>query len=158
MQFTLFTPFLHTFFFALVLLGFHPGSLMHHLADLGLLEFLVKTDLWCLTHHNTHETFLIYPMSMIAILSLDFLLLSCLHVRLRNALLNLEVHELDGYNQEFWKTSGCSLKCESPQLHTRTWQFSCSEYIWSLESVTEAKRSREDGDINELIQSDVPSK
>ena len=37
---------------------------------------------------------------MIAISSLDFLLLSRLHVRLRNALLNLEVH------QEFWKTSG----------------------------------------------------
>ena len=28
--------------------------------------------------------------------------------------------------------------------------------FWSLESVTEAKRSREDGDINKFIQLDVP--
>ena len=62
----------------------HPGSLMH--SSLGLLEFLVRS----LKHHNTHETYLIYrPMSMIAILSLDFLLLSCLLVRLWNALLNI---------------------------------------------------------------------
>ena len=58
-------------------------------------------------------------MSMIAISSLDFLLLSCLYVRLRNALLNHEVHELDGYNQEFWKNSGCSLKCVSRLNFTR---------------------------------------
>ena len=34
----------------------------------------------------------------------------------------------------------------------------CTEMYSSLESVTGAKRSREDGDINEFIQSDVPSK
>ena len=43
----------------------------------------------------------------------DFLLLSCLHVRSRNALLNIyyEVRELDGYNHDFWKTSAYFLKC-----------------------------------------------
>ena len=34
---------------------------------------------------------------------------SCLCVCSRNAL-HHEVHELDGYNHEFWKTSGYSLK------------------------------------------------
>ena len=38
LKFTLVTPFLHTFFFSLLLLGSQPGSLMHYL---GLLEFLV---------------------------------------------------------------------------------------------------------------------
>ena len=36
----------------------HPGALMHYL---GLLEFLVR-----ITHHNTHETYLIYPMIAIS--------------------------------------------------------------------------------------------
>ena len=34
----------------------HPGSLIHYL---GLVEFPVRI---CLRHHNTHETYLIYPM------------------------------------------------------------------------------------------------
>ena len=53
----------------------HPGSSMHYL---GLLKFPVR----CLTHHNhTRDVSnYIYPMSMIAISSLDFLLLSCLHL------------------------------------------------------------------------------
>ena len=72
-------------FFSLLLLGSHPSSLMHYLGFI-LLEFPVGI---CDALHIT---------SMIAISSLDFLLLSCLHVRLRNALLNHEVHELDGYN------------------------------------------------------------
>ena len=38
-------------------------------------------------NRNTHETYLIHPISMIAISSLDFHLLSCLHIRLRNELL-----------------------------------------------------------------------
>ena len=49
-------------------------------------------NLWWLAHHNTYETYLIYPVSMIAISSLDFLLLSCLYVRLRNALLKIMKH------------------------------------------------------------------
>ena len=55
--------------------------------DAGLLEFPVRICA-CLikTYHNTHETYLIYPMSMIATSSLDFLLHSCLHVHLRNVL------------------------------------------------------------------------
>ena len=64
-------------------LNTHPSSLMHHL---GLLEFPVRICDALVTHQNTHETYLIYPMSMLVISSLDFLLFSCLHVRLRNAL------------------------------------------------------------------------
>ena len=71
LKFTLLTPFLHTFFFFLLLFGSHPGSLMHYLGFI-LLEFPV----------GKHT-------SMIAISSLDFVLLSCLHVPLRNALLKI---------------------------------------------------------------------
>ena len=66
----------------------HPGSLMHYL---GLLEFPVIICGAFNTHHiNTQETYLvIYRISMIAVSSLDFLLLSCLHIRLRNTLLKI---------------------------------------------------------------------
>ena len=48
--------------------------------------------------------------STIAISSLDFLLLSCLHVPLRNALLKITKYmSSTGMNQEFWKTLGYSL-------------------------------------------------
>ena len=59
----------------------HPSSLMHYLG-------LPKFPVWicdALIHITTHE----YDCDLIT----GFLLLSCLHVRLRN--------ELDGYNQEF---------------------------------------------------------
>ena len=36
LKFTLLTPFLHTFFFSLLLLGSHPGSLMHYLGVTGI--------------------------------------------------------------------------------------------------------------------------
>ena len=49
-----------------------------------LLKFTLDTHIWgywnfrlefvMRTHHNIHETYLIYPMSMIAISSLDFVL------------------------------------------------------------------------------------
>ena len=45
----------------------HPGSLMHYL---GLLEFPVR--ICDALHITTHETYLMYPMSMIVISSLDF--------------------------------------------------------------------------------------
>ena len=76
LKFTLLTPFLYTFFFSLLLLGSHPGSLMHYL---GLLELPV----WICDALRSQHT------SITAISSLDFLLLSCLLVRSRNALLRI---------------------------------------------------------------------
>ena len=49
----------------------------------GILEFVMPYN------HNTHETYPIYPMSMIAISSLDFLWLACSYIRLRDGLLNM---------------------------------------------------------------------
>ena len=111
LKFTVLTPFLHTFFFSLLLLGSHPGSLMHYL---GLLEFPVR--IWCLTHHNTHEPGAVpnlsYEYDCDLITGFPFaLVFTCTFTEC--VTLHHEVHELDGYNQEFWKTSGYSLKCVS---------------------------------------------
>ena len=83
----------------------HPRLLMHYLE---LLELPVRI---CDAHHNTHETYLIYSSSMIAISSPGFLLLSCLHVRLRNALLDITKYmSLTGIIRNFGRL-GYFLKC-----------------------------------------------
>ena len=50
-------------------------------------------------------------LNLLSLLSYNFLLLSCLHLCSRNALLTSRRNELDGYNQEFWKTLEYYLKC-----------------------------------------------
>ena len=52
LKFTLVTPFLHTFFFSLLLLSSYPGSLMHYLGSI-LLEFPV--GICDALHITTHE-------------------------------------------------------------------------------------------------------
>ena len=101
-----------------------------------LLTGISGWNLW-LTHHNTHETYLIYPIWLRSLNTPGLPITSgtlwacrsssrserwhCFHrisfcYRVYMYVhgmryLHHEVYELDGYNQEFWKTSGYSLKC-----------------------------------------------
>ena len=106
----------------------HPGALMHWNFQL---EFVMPH-----TSQHTHKTYLIYPMIAISEtpgLSITFgTLLACRWRIIEPSLaafigfpfavlftctftecvtLHHEVHELDGYDHEFWKNSGYSLKC-----------------------------------------------
>ena len=97
-------------------------------------------NLWLVTHHNTYETYLIYPdlwKHLVFRLLLLLFRLVGLSVEAKDdwtfsrcfqrmsfcsrvymyvhgmRYLYHEVQGLDGYNHEFWKTSGYSLKCVS---------------------------------------------
>ena len=77
-------------------------------------------------NHNTHETYLIDPMSVIAISSLDFLFLSCLHVRLRNALLNITKYisstGISGILEDFGLFfEMCLIDLAAKNRNTKTW-------------------------------------
>ena len=77
-------------------------------------------------------------LNLLSLISQDFLLLSCLDVRSRNALLNM----LDGYNHEFWMTSRYSLKYvlelfASTSIFTRESSFKGIPLEWAIANVFE---------------------
>ena len=135
------------------LLKFTLTTPVHWCTIWGFCNF--RSDLW-LTYHSTHESYLIYPALwkhlVFRLLLLLFRLVRlskrriddwtlsrcfhrisfssrvCMYARGMRYLLH-EVNELDGYNHEFWKSSGYSLKCvlELVTSASQTWQFSCSD-------------------------------